>query len=159
MKINKNMVISLVLGVVIILGSNGVTYYVMNNKVNEIKEDCNLKIEKYQDDILDYKKEIFKLKNTDTEVNLEYYKDTELTTGNYVVGKDIEPGVYDVILNNEISGSFFEINDANGEYIAAFNMGTDANAGYDREVKNVELKEGYSIELLSGLNLVFKSVE
>lgn len=159
MKINKNMVISLVLGAAILLGTNGITYYIMNSKVNEVEEDCNLKIEKYQDDILDYKKEVFELKNPDVKVNLENYKDTELTTGNYVVGKDIEPGVYNVTLNNEISGSFFEINDSNGEYIAAFNMGTDTSAGYDREVKNVELKEGYTIEILSGLNLVFKAVD
>lgn len=78
-------------------------------------------------------------------------KEVELQAGFYTVGKDIQPGTYDIV---HIDGQGLVEMDDN-----CFQIGTDRDYGDSDVVKNVELKEGMKIRVTSGLWFKFVPVQ
>ena len=74
-----------------------------------------------------------------------------LSPGNYVVGTDLEPGRYCI---KYISGGGGFVSSDSGDL--GFNMDGDSTTGeYVDYVSNVEIKKGESIEVTSGLTVLF----
>lgn len=98
--------------------------------------------------------------DTNTQKNIEIkkekekkieLKEVELQAGFYTVGKDIQPGIYDIV---HIDGQGLVEMDDN-----CFQIGTDRDYGDSDVVKNVELKEGMKIRVTSGLWFKFVPVQ
>lgn len=98
--------------------------------------------------------------DTNTQKNIEIkkekeekmeLKEVELGAGFYTVGKDIQPGTYNIV---HIEGQGLVDMD---EY--CFQIGTNRDYGDADVVKNVELKEGMKIRVTSGLWFKFVPVK
>lgn len=156
MKMNKKVIGLITIGSIVV--TNGLSILVLNNNhKNEIENINNeyKKIIKYnEDEILNLKNDIIELKNKEEDKYREFSSpnEVELGTGYFTVGKDVKEGVYDIV---HIEGQgLVGINDEEW-----YQIGTDKEYGDAEEVKNVKLKEGDKIEVISGLTFRFIPVE